>query len=408
LVDLRLSPHEAEPEESGADREQAARLREAIAREAPPSGGPPSVPPPSSKLGEQLARALPPSARTLAMLGTFLIGLGAVLYLARVVFIPLTFALMLSFLLSPTVTWLERRRIPRALGAALVVLMLLGGGGFAAVELSNPAADWIARSPRVLQTLERKIRPWRRPVKNVSELAQRVERITQVDDHKAPQEVSLEKPSMLSSALDTVWAVAAGSLVTLFALYFTLLTGEVLLARVIAWIPDLNQRRTTEVIASIQLGMSRYLRTVFGINAAVGVAVAVAMYVLDMPNPFLWGALAMLVNFVPYVGPFVGILTVGAVALASFDDTTRAMMPPLVYLALASVEGNVITPLILGRTCELDPLVIFVWLLFWGWLWGIAGAVVAVPLLMLIKLMCERSQVLGPIAALISRGATPA
>jgi predicted PurR-regulated permease PerM len=414
LVDLRLSPSEADPEDDDADREQAERLREAIAKEGPPpsaipaSTKPPSLPPPSSKLSEQLARALDPSARTLAMLGTFLIGLGAVLYLARVVFIPLTFALMLSFLLSPTVTWFERRRVPRALGAALLVLSLLGVGGFAAVELANPAADWIARSPRVLQTLERKVRPWRRPVKNVSELAQRVERITQVDERKAPQEVSLEKPSMLSSALDTVWAVAAGALVTLFALYFTLLTGEVLLARVIAWIPDLNQRRTTEVIASIQLGMSRYLRTVFGINAAVGVLVALAMYVLGMPNPLLWGALAMLVNFVPYVGPFVGILTVGAVALASFDDTTRALLPPLVYLALASVEGNVITPLILGRTCELDPLVIFVWLLFWGWLWGIAGAVVAVPLLMLIKLMCERSQVLGPIAALISRGATPA
>src|SRR5690606_24313068 len=138
----------------------------------------------------------------------------AVLYLARVVFIPLTFALMLSFLLSPTVTWLQRRKIPRALGAALVVLVLLGGGGFGAVELASPAADWIARSPKVLQTLERKVRPWRRPVKNVSELAQRVERMTQVDDRKAPQEVSLEKPSILSNALDTVWAVAAGSIVT--------------------------------------------------------------------------------------------------------------------------------------------------------------------------------------------------
>jgi predicted PurR-regulated permease PerM len=405
MVDLRLSPRDEEAEDTAAEREQAAHFREAIAREAPP----PSAMPPSSKLGDQLARALPPSARTLAMLGTFLIGLGAVLYLARIVFIPLTFALMLSFLLSPTVTWLERRRLPRAVGAALVVLALLGAGSVAGVELSSPAADWIARSPRVLQTLERKVRPWRRPVKNVSELAERVERITQVDERKAPQEVSLEKPSMLSSALDTVWQVAAGGLVTLVALYFTLLTGEVLLARVIAWVPDLkNQRRTTEVILSIQQGMSRYLRTVFCINFAVGMAVAVAMYVLHMPNPFLWGALAMLVNFVPYVGPFVGILTVGAVALASFDDTTRALLPPLVYLALASVEGNVITPLILGRTCELDPLVIFVWLLFWGWLWGIAGAIVAVPLLMLIKLMCERSQVLGPIAALISRSATPA
>ena len=126
----------AAADETEAEREQAAHLRETVARAAPPSGAPPT-----SRLGEQLARALTPSARTLAMLGTFLIGLGAVLYLARVVFVPLTFALMLSFLLSPAVTWLERRRLPRALGAALIVLALLGVGGFAGIELASPAAD---------------------------------------------------------------------------------------------------------------------------------------------------------------------------------------------------------------------------------------------------------------------------
>lgn len=395
MVDLRL-PVSDEPDDpprsaTGPERELG-----------PTSAG---EVPASAKLGEQIARALPPSARTLAVVGLLCIAVGCVLYLARVVFIPLTFALMLSFLLSPAVTWLQRWHVPRSAGAALVVFALMGGVGFAVVELANPATEWIGRSPKVLQALERKVRPWRRPVKSVSELAQRVERMTQVEDKKSPQEVTLEKPGILSLALDTVWAVAAGGLVTLFALYFTLLTGDVLLARVIAWVPDLNQRRTAEVIDSIQRGMSKYLRIVFAINFVVGCGVAVAMLLLGMPNPFLWGALAMVVNFVPYVGPFVGILTVGAVALASFDDTTAAMLPPLVYLALTSVEGNVVTPLILGRTCELDPLVIFVWLLFWGWLWGIAGAIVAVPMLMLIKLMCERSIVLHPIAALISRDA---
>jgi predicted PurR-regulated permease PerM len=384
---------------SGGDEADPPGVREIAKGEAPPI----SVLPPSSKLGEQLAR-LPPSARALPVLGLFLMGIVAGLYLARVVFVPLTFAVMLSFLLSPAVTWLQHRRVPRSAGAALVVSILLAAGTVAAVELANPAADWIARSPTVLQTLERKVRPWRRPVKNVSELAQRVERMAQVDERK-PQEVTLEKPGILSLALDTVWAIGAGALVTLFALYFTLLTGDVLLARVIAWVPDLSQKRTAEVIVSIQQGMSRYLRTVFSINFVVGCGVALAMYLLGMPNPLLWGALALIVNFVPYVGPMVGILTVGAVALASFDDTTRALLPPLVYLGLASVEGNVITPLILGRTCELDPLVIFVWLLFWGWLWGIPGAVVAVPMLMLIKLMCERSKVLEPVALLISRNA---
>jgi predicted PurR-regulated permease PerM len=209
---------------------------------------------------------------------------------------------------------------------------------------------------------------------------------------------------MLSTALDTVWALGAGALVVLFALYFMLLSGDVLMARVIAWVPDLrSQRHTADVIDSIQRGMSRYLGTVFCINLAVGTAVGTGMFFLHMPNPVLWGALAAVVNFVPYVGPLAGILTVGAVALVTFDKPTATFAPPLFYLVLTSIEGNIITPLILGRTTELDPLVIFIWLLFWGWLWGVPGVIVAVPLLMLIKLTCEKSRVLAPIAALLSR-----
>lgn len=378
-------------------------MREAVDSAQEAQSRPWHEPPPSSRLSEQLARTLPPSARSLATVGLFTIAVGTVFYLARVVFIPLTFAVMLSFLLSPAVNWLRRLHVPRALGAALVVLVLLAGGGVAVSELASPAAEWVSRSPGVMQNLERKLRPLRRPVKNVSDLAERVERITQVDERKPPREVTLEKPGILSVALDTVWTVAAGGLVSLFALYFTLLNGDVLLARLIAWVPDLNsQRRTADVIDSIQKGMSRYLRTVFAINFFMGLAVCAGMYVLKMPNPLLWGALAMIVNFVPYVGAFVGILTVGAVSLATFADPTAALLPPLFYLVLASIEGNVITPLILGRTCELDPLVIFVWLLFWGWLWGVSGAIVAVPLLMLIKLTCEKSLMLKPVAALIA------
>jgi predicted PurR-regulated permease PerM len=246
--------------------------------------------------------------------------------------------------------------------------------------------------------------PWRRPVKYVSQLAERVERITKVDEKSGPQEVTLQAPSMLSTALDTVWTLGAGALVVMFALYFMLLSGEILMGRVIAWVPDLrSQRRTTEVIRSIQRGMSRYLGTVFCINLGVGSMIGTGMYFLHMPNPVLWGALAAVVNFVPYLGPLAGILTVGAVALVTFDKPAAMFGPPLFYLVLTSIEGNLITPLILGRTTELDPLAIFIWLLFWGWLWGVPGVIVAVPLLMLIKLTCEKSRVLAPIAALLSR-----
>ncbi|MEO8183122.1 MAG: AI-2E family transporter [Deltaproteobacteria bacterium] len=370
----------------------------------PPSNGPTASEPSSAPLAEALRHSLPQPARSLALLGLLLIAVGGVLYLARVVFIPLAFAFMLSFLLGPLVTGLERLRMPRALGAALIVMALLGGVGFGALELAEPAADWVGRSPAVLKALERKVRPWRRPVKDVSQFAEQVERMAKVDDKNGPQEVMLQPPSMLSTALDTIWALGAGALVVLFALYFMLLSGEMLMGRVIAWVPDLrSQRHTTDVLDSIQRGMSRYLGTVFCINLAVGIAVGTGMFFLHMPNPVLWGALAAVVNFVPYVGPLAGILTVGAVALVTFDKPGAALAPPLFYLALASIEGNLITPLILGRTTELDPLVIFIWLLFWGWLWGVPGVIVAVPLLMLIKLTCEKSRVLAPVAALLSR-----
>jgi predicted PurR-regulated permease PerM len=346
----------------------------------------------------------PPSLRSLAPLGLFLIAIVAILYLARSVFIPLLFALMLSFLLSPVVTRLGRAlRLPRAVSAALVVLVLSGTVGWGATVLADPALEWIRRSPTVLQTLERKLRPLRRPVQDVSELAAKVERITQVTDGNS-REVTLEKPGVLGTALDALWQFLAGALVMLIALYFTLLSGDTLLGRVIAWLPHLNdKRRAAEVIVAIQGGMSRYLGTVVLINTVLGLIVSVAFYLLRLPNALLWGALAAVAHFVPYLGSLVGVVTIGAVSIVSFKELSDALWPPLVYLVLASIEGNIVSPLVLGRTFRLDALVVFIWLLFCAWLWGVAGAVIAVPLLVLIRLICEKSPALMPIAVLIAR-----
>jgi predicted PurR-regulated permease PerM len=365
------------------------------------SGGPPSS---LSALGELATSIAPPSIRSLAPLGLFLLAVLAVLYLARSVFIPLVFALMLSFLLSPLVTRLSRSlRLPRALSAAAVVLSLSGAVGYGASMLADPAADWIRRSPTVLQTLERKLRPLRRPVQDVSELAAKVERITQVTDANS-REVTLEKPGVLGTALDALWQFMAGTLIMLIALYFTLLSGDSLLGRVIAWLPHLNdKRRAAEVIVAIQRSMSRYLGTVVVINTVLGLLVSLAFYLLGLPNAFLWGALAAVAHFVPYLGSLVGVATVAAVSVVSFKSLSDALWPPLVYLILASLEGNIVSPLVLGRTFRLDALVVFIWLLFCAWLWGVAGAVIAVPLLVLIRLTCEKSPALMPIATLIAR-----
>jgi predicted PurR-regulated permease PerM len=388
---------------AGDSFERAPDLQRPAADDAPQSLVP--APPSSLKsLGELATSMAPPSIRSLAPLGLFLIAVVAILYLARSVFIPLLFALMLSFLLSPLVTRLGKSlRLPRAVSAAAVVLILSSAVGYGASVLADPAADWIRRSPTVLQTLERKLRPLRRPVQDVSDLAAKVERITQVTDGNS-REVTLEKPGVLGTALDLVWQFVAGTLVMLIALYFTLLSGDSLLGRVIAWLPHLNEkRRAAEVIIAIQRSMSRYLGTVVLINSVLGLFVSLAFYFLGLPNAFLWGALAAVAHFVPYLGSLVGVVTIGAVSIVSFKELSDALWPPLVYLILASLEGNIVSPLVLGRTFRLDALVVFIWLLFCAWLWSVPGAVIAVPLLVLIRLICEKSPALMPIATLIAR-----
>jgi predicted PurR-regulated permease PerM len=343
--------------------------------------------------------------RPLAATGLFVIALGAVLYLGRAVFLPLTLALMLSFVFNPLVRLLHRIHVPKELASALVVLGLVGGIGAAAVQLSAPASDWATRLPQTLLTIEHKVQPLRRPVDEANKLAARVERLTDMDGRSpGVREVKLQETGLAANALETAGMLAAQAGVVVFALYFLLIWGDRLLERVICLVPEINDReRASQVIRHIERRMSLYLGTVTFIYACLGAAVGTAVHFLGLPNPVLWGVVAACLHFIPYVGSAVGIGVVGLASLASFPDLKDALLPPLAYLVLTTVEGNVISPIILGRTFALSPLVIFAWLVFWGWLWGIFGAVIAVPLLMLIKITCEQSRALSPIAAFLER-----
>ena len=347
-----------------------------------------------------------PELRTLALAGLFIIAVFVVLYIARSVFIPLTLALMLSFLLRPVVKGLRRLYIPSPVGAGLVVVLLVGAGGYGVARLAGPATEWTERLPKALVTLERKVRPLRREVEDVSEIAEKVERITQVEKgkKKTVRTVEVDKPSLLESALSTVGALAGGAVVMLIALYFMLIWGDTLIRKLIAFVPDLSgQARTTRVMERIERDMSGYLGTVSAINLLLGVAVGATMHLLGMPNPVLWGVLAGLVNFVPYIGSLVGVAAVALAAVVTFNQLTDALVPPAVYLVITALEGQVITPLVIGRTFRVSPLVVFIWLVFWAWLWGVAGAIVAVPMLVFLKITCEQSEALAPIADLLRR-----
>lgn len=346
-----------------------------------------------------------PVLRSLALSGIFLFAILSVLYLARSLFIPLTFALMMWFVLRPTLRRLQRIGLPPTLAATLLLTALASAVTFGAVRLVDPVTSWVQRVPDALGEVERKTRALRRPVENVSAFAKQVERIARVDSSpQKTREVTVQKPGLLASAIEVTGGLVGGAVVVLLALYFMLIWGDGLLHGLIALVPDLrDQARASNVLNIIEGRMSAYLRTLFLINLLVGAAVGLSMHLLHMPNPVLWAVLAGTLNFVPYLGTLVGVATLGLASLVTFPDLQSAMLPPAAYFVLNAIEGNLITPVIMGRTFHTSPLLIFLWLLFWGWLWGVAGAIVAVPLLMLLKITCEQSETLAPLAELLKR-----
>lgn len=339
----------------------------------------------------------------MALTGLFVMAAFGVLYLGRTVFIPIAFALMLSFVFRPLIRLLKRVGVPAALGASIILIGLTGAMGYGLVQLSEPASDWVQRMPRALRSIERKVIRLRRPVEDVTKLADRVERITKVDQQSPVREVAVDKPGLFETVVGAMRELVTGAVIMLITLYFMLVWGEQLVGRLIELASHVGGSRTTELMNTVERRMSAYMRTVVLINTVLGIAVGVAMYLLGMPNPILWGVLAGIVNFVPYLGSLAGVVVVALAALLTFNDTTSALLPPAVYLGLTAIEGNVVTPIVMGRRFRISPLIIFVWLVLWAWLWGLAGALLAVPLLMLLKLATDHSERLAPVSAILRR-----
>ena len=344
------------------------------------------------------------------------IAVAAVMFLARGVFLPIAAAGVLNLLLSPLVRGLGRWKVPTAVGALLV----LGGAGLALAGLAaavTPAVrSQLGDAPAMLARAETKLAPLIERYQSLTEKAQEAERAADaLDDPAADPAAAAAAPApeeppevditaQLTGRLfgDDVFN-AAGSLFTLvFAtgvlLYFLLAAGNQFTRKCMELAPHLSEKRAVSVVIhDAQRAISLYLLTVTLINAGLGVVVGTAMWLCGMPNPVLWGVLACLFNFIPYVGAVFGAAAVTLVAFGTFDDTWRVALVPLVYLCCTTLEGNFITPSILGDRLNLNAPVIFAWLLLLGWLWGVPGALLAVPLLAAAAILCQHVDRLGPV-----------
>lgn len=338
-----------------------------------------------------------------SLVGLFVLALLGALYVARAVVLPILLALLLSLLLAPVVRGLRRLRMPRWLASALVVAGLVAGVGGLIYYLATPAAKWMDKAPTSLTRVEAELRELLAPVEKVSRATEQVERMADVGG--SPQrEVQVASESLSGSLMDMTLAVVSAVAMMLVLLYFLLTSGDRLVRKVAGLVRSRDgKEQVVEIARTLEHSISTYLLTITLINLCLGAAVGAALWWLDMPNPVLWGAMACLLNFVPYLGAMVGVAVVAVVALLTFDGLGPALLPPVAYLALTSLEGSFITPTILGQRLTLNPLVIFVGIIFWGWMWGVVGALLAVPVLASFKIVCDHVDRLKPVGELLGR-----
>jgi predicted PurR-regulated permease PerM len=311
----------------------------------------------------------------------------------REVLIPLMLAILFSLILSGIVESLRRRRVPRGL-SALVLLLVCGFAlGGAVNALSAPAQGWVRDAPRVLRVIEHRVRPARAVVSRLSDLATRASALAGggVEVGAAPANPAGGAVTTVGVLAETGWVLAG--VVTVTALTLLLLSaGPGTLARMTAALGgNWHAVQVLQTIDAIRVALGRYYGTLALINLSLGAATAVAMWLLHMPNPMLWGALAAVLNFIPYLGSAVTLLIVSVVALVSFDSIPHVLLVSGTYLALATIEGQIIEPIFFGRRLHLNPIVIFVALWLGGWLWGIAGVLFAVPVLLATKVAASQS-----------------
>jgi predicted PurR-regulated permease PerM len=320
----------------------------------------------------------------------------AALRLGRELLIPPVLAVLMALVLSGIVETLRRYRIPRGV-SAVVLLVLIGaavGGMLHAVW--TPARQWIESAPRVLHTIEHKTRAAQSIVRRLDLIARRASAIAGAGDPPAGTAAVAPPPSTSVSTVEVVQGMSGAAAAFLMAAALTLLllaAGPPTLARMSAPVAtDGRAVHLSRVIEAIRLEVGRYYGTMAVINLLFGTATTLVMWLLGMPNPMLWGAVAGVLNFIPYLGCGTTLAILTIVAFVSFDKISQTLLVAASFLLLAAVEGHVVEPVFLGRRLDLNPIVVLVALWVGAWTWGIAGMVVALPFLVATKVAASHSR----------------
>jgi predicted PurR-regulated permease PerM len=343
----------------------------------------------------------PFGVQSISLTGLFILTVFYTIYFMRSILLPVVIALLISYLLRPIVRGLAQLKLPLPVSAALILIGFLALVAYGISALTAPTIGWLQKAPAGLTELQHKLLPVKKSITRVTQATGEIEKLAsaggetksvEVKRHPITEIFFLRTPEFIASAV-----------LSAILLYFLLVYDQAFIAKLVRLLPTLSDKKTAVAIAhDIESQVSRYLFTVTAINAGLGLAVGTAVGLLGLPNPVMWGVMVALLNFVPYLGALTGIICMTVGALLSFDSLGYALLFPAVYLAFGTLEGSFITPWIMGRSLTLNPVIILLSLTFWGWMWGIVGIILAVPILAAIKIFCAHIEPLEPLAEFLS------
>jgi len=343
-----------------------------------------------------------PVWRSFALTALLLLACFFTLYVAKDALAPLVLAVLLNFLLAPLVQGLKKLLIPEAIGALVVVACSLCFVGLLIYEFQAPVVEWLDRTPEILAKISDDLRGLQKPVQKVSEVSRQISKMAQPETGGGKPQVELKPFSLVAGVFNTTYQVAIELVIVIVMLYFLLSSGDLFLRKLIHVLPRFqDKKRAVLIMREIEDNISRYLITVAMINACLGGAATLVFWAMGMPSPALWGVLGFLLNFIPYLGALTEIIIVGLVASATFPYAGHAFLVPAAYFALAILEANFLTPYVLGRRLTLNPVVIFLAITLWGFMWGILGVFLAVPVLVTLKIFCDHLEPLAPIGEIL-------
>ena len=333
---------------------------------------------------------IPSDIKAVFLGGLFLLAMLGACYIASDIVLPIVLAFVLSLVLQPAMRALERVRLPRGVAAVFLIFMLFGTLGGLGAALSGPAASWAEKLPTGIPKLQERLSFLSRPIAAVQKFADQAQGLTQAGEAK-PVPVAVQGAGLSERLLSGTRAFASGLLETVLVLFFLLVSGDTFLRRLVEILPRFkNKRQAVDISQQIESDVSAYLFTITVMNLAVGVAIGTVMTFCGVGDPVLWGTVAFLLNYIPILGPMIGVGVFLLAGLLSIDSLWGAFLPAGLYLLIHLVEGETVTPMLLARRFTINPVLVILSLVFWYWMWGVPGAILSTPMLAITKIICDR------------------